>query len=81
MKFPHSLWGNTVISFSLLMSLTHFKLFRDLYAWDEKISNEIGQKSAARKIALETFEKAKNSYMHVAVKKLEKILKIENHGE
>ena len=55
------------------------KIFRDLYAWDETISNEIGQKSAARKIALETFEKAKNSYMHVAVKKLEKILKIENH--
>ena len=57
------------------------KIFRDLYAWDETISNELGQKSAARKIALETFEKAKNSYMHVAVKKLQKILKIENHGE
>ena len=47
----------------------------------EQNINELGQKSAARKIALETFEKAKNSYMHVAVKKLEKILKIENHGE
>ena len=57
------------------------KFFRDLYDWGETVSNELGQKSVARKIALETFEKAKNSYMHVAVKKLEKILKIENHGE